>query len=140
MSLNFRNQVLEPARSIYGIVVFMVLMFLVFFTSCVVLFPESPMRAAHHLVPGFNEATFTIFFNTNMSIGTISLEGKVVLQEHRSLIQQTLHDCNCACTLLGSDDWIVSQLLCCGTLPTHLAAERDKGGFCYLYISSFLCE
>ena len=73
---------LEPVRSIYGVVVFMVLMFLVFFASCVVLFPESPMRAAHHLMPGFNEATFTIFFNTNMSIGTISLERGVVLMGH----------------------------------------------------------
>ena len=131
---------LEPVKSIYDVVVFIVLMFLVFFTSCVVLFPESPMRATHHLMLGFNKATFTIFFNANTSIGTISLEGEVVLQEHGSSIQQTLHDCNCARALLGSDDWIVSQLLCCGTLPTHLAAEGDKGGFCYLYISSFLCE
>ena len=92
-----RNQVLEPARSIYGIVVFMVLMFLVFFTSCVVLFPESPMRAAHHLVPGFNEATFTIFFNTNMSIGTISLERKVVLMRH-SYHQSTTYFHLCSVT------------------------------------------
>src|SRR5438552_792968 len=32
----------------------------------------------------------------------------LVLQEHGSSIQQTLHDCNCARVLLGSDNWIVS--------------------------------
>ena len=59
----------EPsAGTCNGIVDFMVLMLLVFFASCVALFPEGPMRATHHLVPGFNETTFTSFFNASSRI------------------------------------------------------------------------